>query len=234
MHTEDIDIGYYVAIRKEFDRLEKLTTPRLSNDVYENQSSSWWDIFHREVRDLTFRIQHPHLSRRKNQLLIPIRFHELRTHFIDSNNLPPRFKVSHYLKRSLTSVLLDFVHISPVAWIMLMATANLMYFAAGMILSSSRDEEEVERFFTYFSISMMCGSVVFAFALYFQMKSIFFKILHMKLTVDAEEEFTRSESISVSLKHLVTLSSIYSLNLFASVERRQRIKFNQDQVHRSA
>jgi hypothetical protein len=194
VHTEDIDIGHYVAIRKEFDRLENLMTPRLSHDVNENRSSSWWYSFHHEVRDLTSTIHHPMLSRRKNQLLVPIRFHELRAHFIDSNNLPPRFKVSHYLKRSLTSVLLDFVHISPVAWIMLMATANLMYFAAGMILNFSRDEMVVERFFTYCSISMMLGSVAFAFVLYFQMKSIFSKILHMKLTVDAEEEFTRSES----------------------------------------
>ena len=59
-----------------------------------------------------------------------------------------------------------------------MATTNLMYFASGIIRSVSKDEKEVD-----------------GFVLYFHMKSIFSKILHMKLTVfDAEEEITRSES----------------------------------------
>lgn len=147
------------------------------------------------MRQLTFKIRHPQLSRRKNQLLVPIRFHELRAHMIDSYNLPPRFKVSHYLKRSLTSVLLDFVHISPVAWIMLMATTNLMYFASGIIRSVSKDEKEVDGFFAFIAISMMLCFVSITFVLYFHMKSIFSQILHMKLTVfDAEEEITRSES----------------------------------------
>ena len=76
-----------------------------------------------------------------------------------------------------------------------MATANLMYFASGMILSVSRDEQEVDRFFAFIAISMMLCFVAITFVLYFHMKSIFSKILHMKLTVfDAEEEITTSES----------------------------------------
>jgi hypothetical protein len=130
---------------------------------------------------------------------------------IDSNNLPPRYKVSQYLKRCLTSVLLDFVHISPFAWIMLMATANLMYFASGIILSVSGNEMEVNRFFAFITIAMMLCFVAIAFFLYFHMKYIFSKILHMKLTVfDAEEEITRCESYFVceyflTDQHLLTL-----------------------------
>ena len=232
VHTEDIDIGHYVAIRKEFDRLDKMI-PCPSNNVNEKQASYWLNSFQRVVCQLTFKIRHPQLSRRKNQLLIPIRFHELRAHLIDSNKLPPRFKVSHYLKRCLTSVLLDFVHVSPVAWIMLMATTNLMYFASGIILSVSKDEKEVDRFFAIIAILMMLCFVSITFALYFHMKSIFSKILHMKLTVfDAEEEITRSESFL----HLTafSLTSICSRYIYASMERLQRIKIKYYQVRQSA
>ena len=76
--TEDIDIGHYVAIRKEFDRLEsKLNRgPDPNNNVPPQQqqsSSSCWESFREAMSDLAFKIKHPHLSRRKEQLLVPIR-----------------------------------------------------------------------------------------------------------------------------------------------------------------
>ena len=186
--TEDIDLGHYVAIRKEFDRLESI----FSDDISESESdSSCWKHFQDSCYDLAFKIRHPHLSRRKYELLVPIRFHELRAHFIDSNNLPPKFKVSHYLKRSFTSVLLDFVHISPAAWIMLMATCNLLYYLSGMMLNVTGDGEKVEEFLMYIFFAMMIIFVAFAIILYFKMRSIFSKIMHMKLTVCDPEEGTR-------------------------------------------
>jgi len=199
--TEDIDLGHYVAIRKEFDRLEsKLNREKSSTAGSTNNNSnatttgtgesSTWELFREALSDLSFRIRHPHYSRRKEQLLVPIRFHELRAHFIDSNNLPPKFKVSHYLKRSLTSVLLDFVHISSGAWILLMATANFLYFISGMIMNALKEAVLVEEFLLGIFFALMIFFVVFAFVLYFKMKSIFSKILYMKLTDinDTEEE----------------------------------------------
>ena len=118
-------------------------------------------------------------------------FHELRVHFIESNNLPPKFKVSHYLKRSLTTVLLDFVHISSYAWILLMATANLLYFLWGMILSVTGTSLEVEEFLMYIFFALMVLFVAFAFVLYFKMKSIFSNILHMKLTLYDRDSASR-------------------------------------------
>lgn len=107
----------------------------------------------------------------------------MRAHFIDSNNLPPKFKVSHYLKRSLTSVLLDFVHISPAAWIMLMASGNLLYFLSGMILSVTKDSVEVEEFLMYIFFAMMILFVAIAFVVFFKMKIIYYEITRMKLTI---------------------------------------------------
>jgi hypothetical protein len=105
VYTESIDVGHYVAIRKEFDRLETIL-PRLHTKQgisSSMQSSSYWNSCQRIVHDLTLGLRQPQLYRRRNTLLRIIRFHELRAHLIDSNDLPPRFRVSHYLKRSLTS-----------------------------------------------------------------------------------------------------------------------------------
>lgn len=146
--TEDIEISHYVAVRKDFDRLERqlktfnpkymgsLTqrerpTDSTSYDVPQQQSSSssstLWTSIKESLSHLALRIRHPRLYRRRDKLLTIVRFHELRAHFIESNNLPAKFQVSAYLNRSLKSDLIDFVHISPVAWISCMATTNLLF-----------------------------------------------------------------------------------------------------------
>ena len=153
--TEDIEISHYVAVRKDFDRLERqlktvnpkymgsLTqrerqppTDSTSCDVPHQQqqqssssssSSTLWKSIKESLSHLALRIRHPRLYRRRDKLLTIVRFHELRAHFIESNNLPAKFQVSTYLNRSLKSDLIDFVHISPVAWISCMATINFIF-----------------------------------------------------------------------------------------------------------
>jgi hypothetical protein len=156
--TEDIEISHYVAVRKDFDRLErqlKTVNPKYmgsltqrerqpptdystSCDVPHQQqqqkqssssssSSTLWKSIKESLSHLALRIRHPRLYRRRDKLLTIVRFHELRAHFIESNNLPAKFQVSTYLDRSLKSDLIDFVHISPVAWISCMATTNFIF-----------------------------------------------------------------------------------------------------------
>lgn len=200
MQTEDIDIDHYVAIRKEFDRVENtiretcLFMPK--EDVTPNGFiSKHFRILNEATNDLAFKARYPYLHQKRRRLLTPIRFHELRAHFIDSNNLPPKFRVSLYLKRCLSSVLLDLVHISPAAWIMLMATANLLFFALGMIFNVSMDSHNVELCLVTIVLVLMVVFVVFGFLLYFRMKFILSKILHMKLTIfDANLSMDKSES----------------------------------------
>jgi hypothetical protein len=196
--TEDIEIGHYVAIRKEFDRLErriKQLDPRYvggiakrawstdsSDDVNVSHSSYFSDSFRRMLFDLAFKVRHPQLYRRRKNLLTVIRFHELRAHFIVSNNLPPKFKVSSYLGRSLTSALLDLVHISPAAWIMFIVICNLVFFIAGMILNNTESNPKVEEFLLYCLIAFMVVFVAIVTALYFKMRYIFYKMQQLKLS----------------------------------------------------
>ena len=57
-------------------------------------NASKWDSFKRFWRDVYMKLRHPRLFLRKRKLLIPVRFHELRHHFIEQNGLTPKFKVS--------------------------------------------------------------------------------------------------------------------------------------------
>lgn len=223
--TEEIDIGHYVAIRKEFDRLESKVgrvEARIEGDENDPGGSgrsgtlaaSCWRSFRNAAYRVAFKIRHPRLSRRKDALLVPIRFHELRAHFIESNNLPPKFKLSDYLKRSMTVILLDYVHISSAAWILLMATANLLYFLSGMILNVTKTSLEVEEFLMYIFFAMMVVFVAFAFLLYFKMRSIFEKILHMKLTVFDDESSRRKTWKGFSALDLRHTKSIDQIKLF--------------------
>ena len=113
--TEEIEIGHYAAIIKEFDRLERKIKqekaryiggiserawPTVSSDgINDSQSSSCWESLHGAMSGIALRIRHPLIYRRRSELLTIIRFHELRVHFIESNSLPPKFKVSSYLER---------------------------------------------------------------------------------------------------------------------------------------
>lgn len=115
VQTEEIDIGHYVAIRKEFDRVEN-EWKMLQNNTNESnlvnhdsaRSSSLNASFHEADhefnlsksklqqfwKDMYMKLRYPRLYLRKRKLLIPVRFHELRHHFIEQNGLTPKFKVS--------------------------------------------------------------------------------------------------------------------------------------------
>ena len=187
--TEDIDIYHYVAIRKEFDRLEQQfqLDSSIPTSVVHGDSSTDQGFFptnqtylRNTLRDIAFRIRHPYKSSRKKALIVPVRFHELRAHFIESNNLPQKFKVSPYLNLSLTSVLLEFVHISPAAWILLMASANVLYFLSGAILDATQYVGSITTFLLGVFFTVLIMSVILQFLITLKMKSIFSHIINTK------------------------------------------------------
>jgi hypothetical protein len=79
------------------------------------------------------RFRYPALKRRYDALLLQIRFHELRIHFLQSYKLPLKLKISDYLIRSEKHVLIHLVHISIVAWLLLTGVVNSLYFILGMV-----------------------------------------------------------------------------------------------------
>ncbi len=57
------------------------------------------------------------LEKKHAELLIRLRFHELRVHFIEKHHLKYNFRVSDYLRLAMNDVFKDFVHISTRTWI---------------------------------------------------------------------------------------------------------------------
>jgi hypothetical protein len=225
--AEGIEAAHYVAIKKEYDRLERNITnysnsgsiaqfawPTGSLDDEENESQTSfcrksWESFRGAMYDLASRIRHFRLYRRREELLMIIRFHELRVHFIEGNNLPPDFNVSSYLAWSLRSGLVDFVHISPLAWISVMAIANLLFFIVGMILNNTHASPHAEKFLLYTFITLMVLSVASTMALYFKMRYIVFKIQEMKLSHKESRRPTLMSALSEG-----TTKSFDQLDLF--------------------
>lgn len=225
--TEEIEICHYVAIRREFDRLErklKQENPRYiggiaerawptisSNDINDSQSSSCWESLHGAMSVIALRIRHPRLYKRRSELLTIIHFHELRVHFIESNKLPPKFKVSSYLERCLKSALLDFVHISPVAWGMFMATANMVFFIGGMILNKTENKPSVREFSIDFFFYLILVFVVIVIVLYCKMRYIFYKIQQLKLS---DQSIPTSRPTLLNALHDGTTEFFDQLDLF--------------------
>ena len=102
-------------------------------------------------------------------------------------SLFPHKTVKQYLKRSLTSVLLDFVHISSAAWIMVMALGILLYYISGIILNVSENEMNVYEFLAWTLGSGVILFLAIAVVLFTKMRSIISKILVMKLTIEDDD-----------------------------------------------
>lgn len=130
IQTEDIDIGHYVAIRKEFDRVEnewkqlqysrveqsadngfiRSSSCNISSEGNEQDSDklSVTNSLRKYIHDSFIKLRYPRLYLRKRGLLVPVRYHELRCHFIEQNGLSSHFKVSvspaPYIPQSLISL----------------------------------------------------------------------------------------------------------------------------------
>jgi hypothetical protein len=66
------------------------------------------------------RIKYPRIKSKHDQLLVQIRFHELRVHFLQAYKLPLKLRISDYLIRSEQQVLIKLVHVSTVSWLLLL------------------------------------------------------------------------------------------------------------------
>ena len=64
------------------------------NDQEGEIQLSKWDSIRRLLHDSFMKLRYPRLYMRKRKLLVPVRFHELRCHFIEQNGLSSKFKVS--------------------------------------------------------------------------------------------------------------------------------------------
>jgi Mlo family len=168
VQTEHLELDHYVEIREAFDK---------ASEEYDSvkESQQGWNVILRFWHAL----RQPVLHRRYMNLLVQVRFHELRVQFLENNNLPLTLKVSDYLKRSEESVLMNMVHVSGTAWLMLTGVFNVMYFAEGLVANKTQDPAVVSKSMSGIFFAMLISFIVICILLYFKMRSIFQQILYV-------------------------------------------------------
>ena len=175
VRTEELELSHYVAIREEFEILEakvkNLKPLSRANETVLERLGRALTRFYREITNLgTFR--------KYRSLLVQVRFHELRVHFLQANALPMKLKVSEYLKLSELAVLKKLVTVSALAWILLTALVNLTYFILGMVAYVSEDANHaISIAMAWLFVGGNVFSVTFCIILYFKMKIVFYKIM---------------------------------------------------------
>jgi hypothetical protein len=203
------DLHHYVEIREEFDAVckelsrtlvsEKSKRIIISDTNYGSDTESlsggksttgfrgseiqftltnlekFWEILKQKAR-------FPHLAHRHQSLLVQVRFHELKFHFIQANNLPITLRLSDYMKRCERHILLKMVHISPFKWLILTGAIDVLYFIFGAITFHTDGNPSST---SYAMVILFFGSMIFfvllSLIIWNKVSWIFHTIMHTKL-----------------------------------------------------
>jgi len=84
---EAIDLDHYVAVRKQFESVNKDLKELMMN--YSSSAESKGKLLHRFWKSTVTKMM---LHRKRNELLTQVRFHDMRVHFIESHKLPHNFR----------------------------------------------------------------------------------------------------------------------------------------------
>lgn len=180
VRTEELDLRDYIAIREQFDRVEakivhyEAGSPTDAATTTRSGRDPLWKRIYRFLR-------HPLLQRQYYQLLLQVRFHELRMHFLESNGLPLKFRVSDYLVQSELKVLQKCVHISIFAWILIAAAVNVCYYLMGVIMYATGSQVVVGTTLTWIFIGGCISFVPISYAMYEKCSWIYAEIMKKEL-----------------------------------------------------
>jgi hypothetical protein len=182
VQTEFLDLDHYVEIREEFDRIKAIFG---AEDDYEFVYGG--GNFKGVLKYFFQSVRNPGLRGRYMNLLVQVRFHQLRLHFLEGNDLPLTLKVNEYLKRSEERVLIKLVHVSASAWLMLTGGLNMIYFLMGIVSYTTEDQKIVGFSMTGIFFFMMFVFIFICLVLYFKMRSIFRTIITMKYNTNKSD-----------------------------------------------
>jgi hypothetical protein len=174
VRTEELEIYHYIALRQEFESVDNKVL--FLSERYKGDKSNLtrWKYFFVEIYH---NIRYPALKRKHRQLLVQVRFHELRKHFLKANNLPEKFKLSDYLQKAELEVFIQMLQISTMAWLCLMGAVLLLYFVFGMVAAVTEDPYKVSEAMAAVYIGYNVAFVLITLAMMYKMKSIFSKII---------------------------------------------------------
>jgi len=162
-----LELNHYVEIREEFDHVQN-RLDQLMEEAWSSDTPCY--------AALMARIRYRSLRQRYRQLLLQIRFHELRVHFLEAYQLPLRLKVSDYLLKSQQAVMLQLVQVSPVAWLLLTGALNFLYYSTSLLSYQLHDAvANVILMAAFFGCMTVFAAL--AFVVHLKMKGIFKTIM---------------------------------------------------------
>eukprot|EP00533_Pseudo-nitzschia_delicatissima_P009185 CAMPEP_0116078696 /NCGR_PEP_ID=MMETSP0327-20121206/744_1 /TAXON_ID=44447 /ORGANISM="Pseudo-nitzschia delicatissima, Strain B596" /LENGTH=1586 /DNA_ID=CAMNT_0003569267 /DNA_START=176 /DNA_END=4936 /DNA_ORIENTATION=+ len=176
--TEQLELDHYVEIREEYDRVQEII------DMQYTGCGKW-------VRNCILFVFQPGLRRRLESLRVQVRFHELRLHFLEFNNLSFSLKVSDYLKRSELAILIGLVHVSVTTWVLLIGILNVGYFIFGIIGYTASDPRYISVVIAVLFFVVVVSFIVMSLALRWKMHNIFQTVMKTKVI----ESFDHGEGI---------------------------------------
>lgn len=202
VRLEKVDLDHYVAIRKQFDAFkEQLQAIKKSKDASKKSGLSLrqdkppgdTNVIFQLLTESRIPFLKANLKKMLNnkyrKLLVQVRFHELRVHFIEINGLDPRFCVSTYLKLCMNDVFKSLVHISTFSWLILLGCTNLVYFGMGIITAETNNKKTVGTSLSFIYVGYSLFFVIFSIIIGWKVKKIFFTIMKH------EEWVNRNESL---------------------------------------
>jgi hypothetical protein len=179
--TEQLELEHYVEIREEYQRIKQLVNTMRNSATTATASATDQQKattrFAKVISNIKISIRHPGIVQKYHNLRVQVRFHELRLHFLESNNLSLTLKVSEYLKRSEMAVLIHLVHISAFAWLLLTGGLNLLYFVLGMVGYATGNVGIVGTCMSMVFFANIILSVLVSLALLVKMNRIFQTIM---------------------------------------------------------
>ena len=224
VRTEYQDLHHYVELREEFDKLDRAlyypnesTEPEnstrsdnLRTDTEAEQEFEFNLVgFKRLFSQIYQTLQNPILFRKHQTLLTQIRFHEMRYHFIHANSLPITFKMSDYLKRCESHVLISLVEISIFAWLALMGAVTLSYFFMGVTVLVTHDQESVGIVMAIFYFVVLLLFVLIPMFLSNKMTRGFRHMMHMKLINKQHPSFQGAVNKRIATRESTSLKDLF-------------------------
>lgn len=172
--TEQLELDHYVEIREEYERVQEIIDQQYTG------CGKW-------VRNCILFVCRPGLRQRHESLRVQVRFHELRLHFLESNNLSSSLKVSDYLKRSELSILIGLVHVSVATWVLLIGLLNLGYFILG-IIGFTWEPRHIAGLANIIFFVVDVSFIVLSMALRWKMRQIFQTVMKTKIIETSDHE----------------------------------------------
>lgn len=169
--TEELQLHHYIELRNEFERLKVMLNMQrdpMSEEIV-TLRSAW--MFIRKY------LSHPVSAHKYHQLLVQVRFHELRINFIHANKLPLNIRVSEYLKSCEQDILMKFIKIGRYTWIALMTATSLLYFSLCIALYLSNGKNLSENVAKALFYGICVFFIVLTCAILHKVKRIFYQIM---------------------------------------------------------